>query len=86
MDRFGYEYRKIAPQAIEFDYRRESEWAPPMYHFWIMSIIASGKCRSSPSWGRDMLVAIYYLFTGKDLLAQEDLMGIEALTGVLLLC
>jgi len=57
-------------EAIEFDYRRESEWAPPMYHFWIMSIIASGLFIAQL--GRDMLVAIYYLFTGKDLLAQED--------------
>jgi len=57
-------------EAIEFDYRRESEWAPPMYHFWIMSIIACGLFIAQL--GRDMLVAIYYLFTGKDLLAQED--------------
>ena len=57
-------------EAIEFDYRRESEWAPPMYHFWIMSIIACGLFIAQL--GRDMLVAIYYLFTGKDLLAQGD--------------
>ena len=57
-------------EAIEFDYRRESEWAPPMYHFWIMSIIACGLFIAQL--GRDMLIAIYYLFTGKDLLAQED--------------
>ena len=57
-------------EAIEFDYRRESEWAPPMYHFWIMSIIACGLFIAQL--GRDMLAAIYYLFTGKDLLAQED--------------
>ncbi|WP_291986975.1 TRAP transporter small permease subunit [Candidatus Accumulibacter sp. ACC007] len=57
-------------EAIEFDYRRESEWAPPMYHFWIMSIIACGLFIAQL--GRDMLVAIYYLFTGKDLLAQEN--------------
>jgi len=57
-------------EAIEFDYRRESEWAPPMYHFWIMSIIAC--VLFIAQLGRDMAVEIYYLFTGKDLLAQGD--------------
>lgn len=57
-------------EAIEFDYRRESEWAPPMYHFWVMSLIACGLFIAQL--GRDILVDIYYIFTGKDLLAQED--------------
>jgi TRAP-type C4-dicarboxylate transport system permease small subunit len=60
-------------EAIEFNYRRESEWAPPMYHFWIMSLVAC--VLFIAQLGRDMLVDLYYLFTGKDLLPEENTDG-----------
>ncbi|SIS46504.1 TRAP transporter small permease subunit [Neptunomonas antarctica] len=57
-------------EAIEFDYRRKSEWAPPMYHFWVMLMVACGLFMAQL--GRDMLLDLYYLFTGKALIEQES--------------
>ncbi|MDO6564465.1 TRAP transporter small permease [Amphritea sp. 1_MG-2023] len=58
-------------EAIEFDYRRQSEWAPPMFHFWIMMMIASGLFIAQLA--RDMLAELYFLTTGQMLIeAQND--------------
>jgi len=56
-------------EAIEFDYRRQSEWAPPMFHFWIMMMVASALFIAQL--GRDLLSEIYFIFTNQVLLAQE---------------
>ncbi|MFT6915040.1 MAG: TRAP-type mannitol/chloroaromatic compound transport system permease small subunit [Motiliproteus sp.] len=57
-------------EAIEFDYRRQSEWAPPMYHFWIMMMIACGLFVMQL--GRDMLAELYYLVTGTALIERKE--------------
>ncbi|WP_136253414.1 MULTISPECIES: TRAP transporter small permease subunit [Halomonadaceae] len=57
-------------EALEYDYRRESEWAPPMYHFWIMMIIACGLFIAQLA--RDTLNDVYYLATGTPLLKQKE--------------
>lgn len=57
-------------EAVDLDYRRESEWAPPMFHFWIMMMIASGLFVAQLS--RDILVEIYFLLTSKDLIEEES--------------
>lgn len=58
-------------EALEFDYRRQSEWAPPMFHFWMMLIIACGLFIAQ--FIRDLLADLYYLFTGTTLLKiRED--------------
>lgn len=58
-------------EAIEFDYRRQSEWAPPMYHFWVMMIIASGLFVVQLI--RDMLSELYFLATDRQLcVVKED--------------
>ncbi len=57
-------------EAIEFDYRRESEWAPPMFHFWIMMMIASSLFIAQLT--RDMVADLYYLFIGQELIEQES--------------
>lgn len=49
-------------EAIEFDYRRQSEWAPPMFHFWIMMMIACALFIAQLI--RDMLAELYFLLTG----------------------
>lgn len=56
--------------ALKFGTRRQSEWAPPMAHFWIMTIFAS--CLFSLQLGRDMVENVYYLATGKRLVARDD--------------
>jgi TRAP-type mannitol/chloroaromatic compound transport system permease small subunit len=57
-------------EALEFDYRRESEWAPPMYHFWVMMIIACTLFIAQLA--RDTLNDVYYLATGSPLLKQKE--------------
>lgn len=57
-------------EAIEFDYRRQSEWAPPMFHFWIMMIIASGLF--IVQMGRDLLSELYFLLTNRVLIEEES--------------
>jgi len=57
-------------EALEFDYRRESEWAPPMYHFWVMMMIACTLFIAQLV--RDILNDIYYLATGIPLLKQKE--------------
>lgn len=57
-------------EAIEYDYRRQSEWAPPMFHFWIMMMAAGGLFVAQL--GRDMLAEAYYLITGQPLIPEES--------------
>ncbi|WP_170121123.1 TRAP transporter small permease subunit [Halomonas denitrificans] len=57
-------------EALEFDYRRQSEWAPPMHHFWVMMIIACALFIAQ--FFRDALNDIYYLATGTPLLKQKE--------------
>lgn len=56
-------------EALEYDYRRESEWGPPMYHFWVMIIIAGTLFIAQLV--RDSLTDLYYLVTGTPLLKRE---------------
>lgn len=53
-------------EALEYDYRRQSEWAPPMFHFWLMMCIAGGLFVAQ--FVRDMINDSYYVATGKHLL------------------
>lgn len=65
-------YQKFG-EAMQFNYRRMSEWAPPMHHFWIMLIVAASLIVLQIS--SDMFKDIYHLITGKDLspTTEEDL-------------
>ncbi|WP_331773900.1 TRAP transporter small permease subunit [Sulfurospirillum sp. 1612] len=56
-------------EAIKFNYHRQSEWAPPMWHFWLMFCIASALFTIQLL--RDMIVELYFLFTGSSLLEKE---------------
>jgi len=57
-------------EAIEFDYRRQSEWAPPMFHFWIMMMIACALFIAQLT--RDMFAELYFLLTGRLLMPDSD--------------
>ena len=56
-------------EAIEFNYRRQSEWAPSMAHFWVMMMIASGAF--IVQFTSDVVQDLYYLLTGKTLIEQK---------------
>ena len=57
-------------EALEFDYRRQSEWAPAMWHFWLMLCIASTLFGMQLL--RDIVVEFYHLITGEHLLEKEQ--------------
>lgn len=56
-------------EALEFDYRRQSEWAPAMWHFWLMLCIASATFIMQLL--RDIISEGYHLFTGLPLIERE---------------
>lgn len=62
-------YQKFG-EALQFNYRRMSEWAPPMHHFWMMLIVAASMLILQLS--SDMIKDIYHLITGRDLMPQAD--------------
>lgn len=56
-------------EALEFDYRRQSEWAPVMWHFWVMLCVAS--VTFAIQLFRDIIEEAYHLFTGTPLIERE---------------
>lgn len=57
-------------EAMEFNYRRQSEWAPSMAHFWVMMMVACGAF--IVQFSSDMVQDMYYAVTGKALIEQES--------------
>lgn len=57
-------------EALEFDYRRQSEWGPSMWHFWLMLCIASTLFGMQLL--RDIIVEFYHLVTGEELIEKES--------------
>jgi TRAP-type C4-dicarboxylate transport system permease small subunit len=58
-------------EAIEFDFRTQSEWSAPTFHFWIMMTIAASLFVMQLS--RDFISNLYYLVTGRPLLETDEL-------------
>lgn len=58
-------------EALQYDYRRQSEWAPPMFHFWLMMIIAAGLFVLQLL--ADLLRDLYTLITGMSLPTSKPL-------------
>lgn len=56
-------------EAIEFNYRRQSEWAPHMHHYWVMMAVASILLALQLS--SDWIEECYHLITGKNLLSDS---------------
>lgn len=57
-------------EAVQFNYRRMSEWAPVMHHFWMMLIVAASLMILQYS--SDMIKDLFHLITGHDLIPQQD--------------
>ncbi|UXI03481.1 TRAP transporter small permease subunit [Photobacterium sp. TY1-4] len=57
-------------EAIEFNYRRQSEWAPSMTHFWVMMMVACGVFLLQ--YLSDLIQDVYFLMTGRDVLASPS--------------
>ncbi|MEF1187179.1 TRAP transporter small permease [Vibrio sinaloensis] len=56
-------------EAMEFNYRRQSEWAPSMAHFWVMMMVSC--CAFIVQFTSDMIQDLYYVVTGKSLIEQQ---------------
>ncbi|MGY0398440.1 MAG: TRAP transporter small permease subunit [Ostreibacterium sp.] len=56
-------------EAWTLNYTRQSEWAPPMWHFWAMLCIASSLFTLQLV--RDIVLSLYHLFTEDNLLEEE---------------
>lgn len=57
-------------EAVQFNYRRMSEWAPVMHHFWMMLIVSASLMILQIS--SDMIKDIFHLITGNDLIPTAD--------------
>ncbi|RVU32238.1 MULTISPECIES: TRAP transporter small permease subunit [Neptunomonas] len=57
-------------EALNFNYRRMSEWAPPMHHFWMMLIVACSLLILQII--SDIINDLYHLVTGRDLVPVSD--------------
>ncbi|MBU1295393.1 MAG: TRAP transporter small permease [Gammaproteobacteria bacterium] len=55
-------------EALEFNYRRQSEWAPHMHHYWLMMAIASVLLILQLS--SDWIDSLHQAITGKPLLPE----------------
>jgi TRAP-type mannitol/chloroaromatic compound transport system permease small subunit len=58
-------------EALAFNYRRQSEWAPPMWHFWLMLCIASTLFTMQLI--RDIIMEIYSLITDSPLINEKEI-------------
>ncbi|MGO3344562.1 MAG: TRAP transporter small permease subunit [Marinomonas sp.] len=56
-------------EALKFNYRRQSEWAPHMHHYWLMMTVASGLLILQLI--SDWLEEAYHAITGKFLLPED---------------
>ena len=57
-------------EALDLNYRRQSEWAPPMWHFWLMFSISG--IFFILQLIRDEIMDFYTLITGNNLIESED--------------
>lgn len=57
-------------EAIEFDFRTQSEWGAPVFHFWIMMTLAASLFVMQLC--RDLVSNLYYLICGRPLLESDD--------------
>jgi len=62
-------YQKFQ-EAVNFNYRRMSEWAPPMHHFWLMLISAASLVLLQNS--SDLIKDLFRLFTGNRLFPKVN--------------
>jgi len=58
-------------EAFSFDHRRPGEWAPPMWHFWLMLCIASTLFTLQLL--RDIIVESYSLITSSKLIYKKEI-------------
>ena len=58
-------------EAVKFDYRKMSNWAPPTHHFWMMLIVSAVLIILQIS--SNMMKDIFYIFKGQDLMPEPEI-------------
>nr|WP_321274679.1 TRAP transporter small permease [uncultured Vibrio sp.] len=53
-------------ESLELNYRTQSEWAPPLHHFWLMITVSSGVFIAQYS--VQIICNLFYLLTSRELL------------------
>jgi TRAP-type mannitol/chloroaromatic compound transport system permease small subunit len=52
-------------EAFEFNYKTQSEWAPPMHHFWLMISVSS--IIFIAQYSTEIIANLFFLFTGREI-------------------
>lgn len=63
-------YEKFA-ESLQYNYRTQSEWAPQVYHFWLMMTVSA--VIFIAQYSVEFLENLFYLCTSRKLLPQEQL-------------
>lgn len=62
-------YEKFG-EAIQFNYRKMSNWSPPTHHFWVMLVVSGGLVVLQIT--SNMVKDIYYIVAGRALIAEPE--------------
>jgi TRAP-type C4-dicarboxylate transport system permease small subunit len=57
-------------ESLKFTYRTPSEWAPEVYHFWLMMTVSA--VIFIAEYSAELIENIYYLFTRKELSSKTS--------------
>ena len=57
-------------ECLEFGFRKQSEWAPQVSHFWLMMTVSAGIFIAQYS--ADFIGDVYFLLTRKELIIKEN--------------
>ncbi len=57
-------------ESLQFHYKTQSEWAPPMHHFWLMTTVAS--TIFALQYSTEFICNLFHLITKRDLFADKD--------------
>jgi len=58
-------------ESLQFNYRTKSEWAPEVYHFWLMMTVAA--VIFIAEYSAEFIENLFYLFTRKALFSEQEL-------------
>jgi TRAP-type mannitol/chloroaromatic compound transport system permease small subunit len=62
-------------QSVKFHYKTQSEWAPPMHHFWLMITVSATIFIAQ--YTTEFIANLFYLVTGRTLLEEDAPVALE---------
>ena len=57
-------------ESVEFHYKTQSEWAPPMHHFWLMITVSASIFLAQYS--TELICNLFFLISGKELISEHE--------------